>query len=77
MIKYFNNVNNNFKTSEMLYIKEFNKINKSISENNYDNESIIDEIDYLILKITKVLPSNKSIMISILNIIKNNLEVIN
>ena len=77
MLKYFNNINNNFKTTEMLYIKEFNKINKSINENNYDNESIIDEIDYLILKINKVLPSNKSIMISILNIIKNNLEVNN
>jgi predicted phage-related endonuclease len=77
MVKYFNNINNNFKQSEMLYIKEFNKINKNINENNYDSESIIDEIDYLINKIKKVLPSNKSTMILILDIIKNNVEVNN
>ena len=78
MVKHFNNnAITNFKNSELAYITEFNKINKKISENNYNSEMIINEINYLISKIEKILPSNKSIMILTLEIIKNNIDVNN
>jgi hypothetical protein len=78
MVKHYNNNTiTNFKNSELSYIAEFNKINKNISENNYNSEIIIYEINYLISKIEKILPSNKSAMIRILEIMKNNIDVNN
>lgn len=78
MVKHFNNNTViHFKNCELAYIAEFNKIHKNISENNYNKEIIIYEINYLISKIEKILPSNKSIMISTLEIIKNNIDVNN
>jgi len=78
MVKHFiTKAITNFKNSELAYIAEFNKINKNISENNYNSEIIIYEINYLISKIEKILPSNKSAMIRILEIMKNNIDVNN
>ena len=67
-------MNNNFTFGELQFIKYFNKINKNIHDNTYDKQDIKDEIDYLINKISKIVPSNKSAMINFLNIIKKNIN---
>ena len=78
MVKHFNNNTiTNFKNSELAYIAEFHKINKNINDNNYNSEMILHEINYLISKIEKILPSKKSIMITTLENMKNNIELNN
>ncbi len=67
-------LNTNFTTGEMKYMKDFTKINKDINDNTYDKDSIIEEIDYLIKKIKLIVPEKKSIMINMLNMIKNNIQ---
>ena len=67
-------MNNNFTFGELQFIKYFNKINKNIHDNTYDKQDIKDEIDYLINKISKIVPTNKSAMINFLNIIKKNIN---
>lgn len=73
----FTSINANFTTSEMKFMKDFNKINKDVFDNKFDPDTIVEEIDYLIKKIKIVVPENKSAMINMLNIMKQNVNITN